>query len=78
MAKKLKINENSRTLIQKIDKKWTDKKTGKVYVKAHWEELTEPLDFGSLKEPKNINVIGIKFEIPEDRNFQNPFFRFFG
>ena len=77
MTDKIKTIENSRILVRRIVGKVIDKNTRQEFIQTQWRVLEESLELGSMKEPQNLDIVAIKFDIPSDADANNPFSSFF-
>ena len=66
MSEKIEKNNKGRVLLQRIVGKIV--KDQQEYNELRWFEAHKPINFGSLMEPKNEDIVRIRIEVPEDRN----------
>ena len=61
----MKWIENTKTEATRVVDEWTDV-SGRKHRVIEREQIAEPLDIGSVKNPKNSDVIEIKMSVPKD------------
>ena len=75
---KIKFNDKTKfTIIREIVINKIDKGNGYTYIqKSHIEETPNSIkdfELGSVRKPKNKDVVGLKWNIPSKRRESNPF-----
>lgn len=63
--RKIKEIENSELWIQRRVREFIDNQ-GRRMIEFRWELADKEIDLGSLKKP-NKNILGFKYEFPQDR-----------
>lgn len=59
----MRFNSDSTLEVTRIVDTWTDER-GLIHHKSEKEIIESPLELGSLKNPKETNIINIKYNIP--------------
>ena len=65
MEEKINWVENTKTEATRVVDEWTDI-NGRKHRVVEREQVAEPLDLGSINNPKNTDVVEIKMTIPKD------------
>ena len=55
-----KTDKDSKTLVRKIIRQWVDE-FGRTHTETKWEEITTPVNLGSIKKP-NQEIVEIRFD----------------
>jgi len=57
--------EDTNTEVKRATREWIDS-DGVKHIVTEEEQVFEPIELGSIKEPKNSNIINIKISVPKD------------
>ena len=63
MAKKIKFDMNSQLFVKKIIGRFQDD-FGRTVIKTQWFKVDDEVDFGSITNSRNEDIIEYKYEIP--------------